>query len=109
MSALVQEKNRALDNFHGDNYLKVKKLFKRGKNYGFIRLPLFAVYENPDDFKGKYVVRLWQINRSLHMTVPTRYIVVKDTLEEVREALPPGLYRLGEESSDDPEVIEVWI
>jgi hypothetical protein len=101
-------KSISLDNFNGANYQIVKKIYVPA-TFGYFNLPLFAIYENPKDFPNKYVVRLWEINRQLGKTIATRYCVVKDTLEECRKALPPGLYRIGRESSDDPIIIESWI
>lgn len=97
-----------LNNFLDKNYDHVKALYKEATE-GYLCMPVFVVYEHPKDFPGKYVVRLWQIDRENNITEPTSYCVVKDTLKEIREALPCNLYRFGRDSSDDPVIIETWI
>lgn len=97
-----------LNDFHNENHKCIRKIFKKSI-VGYATMPLFVVYENPEDFPGKYVVRLWQINRSIKKTLPTPYCVVKDTVEEARKAIPHNLYRFGRDSCDDPVVIETWI
>lgn len=101
-------KSVILENFKGTNLSHVKEICTP-VTIGLLNFPLFAVYEKPEDYPDKYVVRLWQINRQLGKPLATRFCIVKDTLEECRQALPGGLYRLGRESSDDPVIIETWI
>jgi hypothetical protein len=103
-------KSVVIENFLNENYEFVNNLYKFNKRKdGYITFPIFAVYENPVDFPNKYVVRLWQINRKIGQPIATRYCVIKDTLEECREAIPPHLYRFGKDSSDDPQIVETWI
>lgn len=98
-----------LENFQGRNYMHVKELCLYKESEGFLSLPLFVVYKNQKDFPGKYVIRLWQINRKKRGMLPTAYCAVGDTLEEVREALPQNLCRFSRSSSEDISVIEKWI
>ena len=41
------------------------------------KVPLICVYENPADYPGKYVARLWDLQR------PTGFVMVADSLEDV--------------------------
>ncbi len=70
-------------------------------------LQMWVVYNNPADYPGKWVVRLYLIGRG-GAGVPAG-AVVADTLEGVRAAIPPGLQRLERHAADDPVVYEVWI
>jgi hypothetical protein len=69
-----------------------------------VRVPIIAVYDNPTDYPGKYVARLWDIKNK-----PTNIVVVKDSLEAVRKAIPEGMHRIGRHSTDDPVIVETWI
>jgi hypothetical protein len=70
-------------------------------------LQMWVVYNNPSDYPGKWVVRLYLVGRG-GASVPAG-AVVADTLEGVRAAIPPGLQRLERHSADDPVVYEVWV
>lgn len=88
--------NVIVDNFHGVNWFEKVKVF-----------PTFAVYYSPEDFPGKYVARLFDGDK------PMRLLTVKDTLEEVRAAIPQGpplgFVRMERSPNDIPQIIEVWI
>lgn len=49
----------------------------------------------------------------LHLSLPrpqaTLIVVVADTLEQVRDMLPPGLTMLDRHPTDSPEIHEVWL
>jgi hypothetical protein len=68
------------------------------------RVPIVAVYENPSDYPGKYVARLWDIQRR-----PTRYVMVKDDLESIRNNIPKTMKRMEPCPQDDPILVETWI
>lgn len=101
--------SKILENFNGENYEKIKKLYEGNKVIGFLKMPLFVVYENTLDFPGKYVVRLWKIDRTLKVTLPTEYCIVKNTLEEARRGLPDDVLRIERDFEDDPVIVEMWI
>jgi len=69
-------------------------------------VPIIAVYNNPSDYPGKYVARLWNVEKIGKLT---QVAVVKDTLEEIREQIPYGLINVGRSFDDDPVIEEVWI
>lgn len=66
-------------------------------------LNIWAVYQQPTDFPDLFVARRYELEQ------PTSDIRTGSTLEEVRAALPPGLYRLDRHEKDDPKIVEVWI
>jgi hypothetical protein len=67
------------------------------------KLPMITIYQSPKDFKGKFVSRLFDINR------PTRFITIKDNLEDARNSIPKNLHRLDRQQYDDPIIVEVWV
>ena len=66
-------------------------------------MPLFTVYYNPDDFPGRFVVRLWDMEQS------TPFAILGESLEDVRSKLPHGLHRLPRNTNDAPAIIETWL
>lgn len=67
------------------------------------KLPMITVYKHPEDYPEQYVARVWDANR------PTHLIALADTLDELRETIPQGMYNLGRQPQDDPCIVEVWI
>ncbi len=68
-----------------------------------VKAPIICVYNGPTDYPGQFVARLWDLDK------PTRYIVVADTLEAVRAAIPEDMIRFHRDQSDDPCIVESWI
>lgn len=69
-------------------------------------LMMWTVYERPTDFPNSFVARRWRV--TAEGAVATGDLVLAGTLERIREALPPGLYRLPREAEDDPVIVETW-
>ncbi len=76
-------------------------------------LPLYAIYENPSDYPGSFVVRRWVMRfpltagRAAH---PDRQPhALCGSLAEARAALPAGLVNIGRRPQDDAVIVEVWI
>lgn len=67
------------------------------------KVPLICVYEDPADYPGKYVARLWDLQQ------PTGFVVVADSLEEIRAAIPDGMVPFARFDKDDPVIVETWI
>lgn len=66
--------------------------------------PVIAVYKNPSDYPGKYVARVFDMNR------PTNLAVVAETYEELLEAIPTqAMTRMERSAKDDPVIVETWI
>lgn len=67
-------------------------------------LEIWTVYNDPLDYPGKVVARLW-INDT-----PTEKVIVADTLPVVRKRLAnKGFYRLPRAAEDDPKIVETWL
>lgn len=66
-------------------------------------IPVIIVTANQDDYPRRYVARLWD------MSVPTstQYIVLEDTLEELRKTIPAEMSRLP--AAPDDSVVEAWL
>lgn len=75
--------------------------------YGFdftpFRFPMITVYKHPRDFPRDYVARLFDMNKR------TPYILVKASLKEIHDSLPPGFTLMPRQPGDDPVIIEVWV
>jgi hypothetical protein len=72
-------------------------------------LTIFVVYERPSDFPDSYVVRRHVVQPGGLLAVDKEPLSVAATLDEVRSALPTGLFRIGRFTADDPVIKEVWI
>lgn len=69
---------------------------------------MYTIYRFPRDYPGRYVVRGCEVRGAgiFHDLYP---LAVALTLEDARSALPPGLYNLGREPADEPQIVEVWV
>lgn len=88
-------------------------------------LSMFTIYRNPKDYPGKFVVRQFRVDDAGAEPGPDEMVTerltgsviimslqplaVAATLEEAREAVPPGLYNLGRYGNDDAAIAEVWV
>lgn len=70
-------------------------------------MSMWVITQNPADFPGKFVAREHLIG--VGMTRATANHHVADSLVDVRQALPPGLYRLKPSRADDPVIVESWL
>lgn len=86
-----------------DSEDKVVKSFDLNRFSKLTRIPLIRVYRSPSDYPGKYIARLWDVDR------PTNVIAIAESLEEIREAKPAEMAILQRHPSDDPVIVETWI
>jgi hypothetical protein len=68
-----------------------------------VRMALITVYNKPKDYPNNCVARLWDINK------PTKYIVISDTLEELRKHIPEHLTRIPRSVNDDSTIVESYM
>lgn len=68
-------------------------------------LPQFVIYHSPSDFPGKYVVRLWLVGPRMG---PTALMATCDTLDEARDFVPLGLFRMPRAELDDAVIVKTW-
>jgi len=62
----------------------------------------WAVMDDPPEYPGKLVARL--ITAS-----PSEYVLVADSLPELRDQIPPGLARSQRQPADPPNLVELWL
>lgn len=72
------------------------------------RLAMYTVYKRPSDYPHSFVVRRWMVGDEGLQPDPLPY-AVGPTLADVREVLPPGLYCMGREEGDEPQIVETWV
>ena len=71
------------------------------------RLPMWVIYDTTTrEYPGSFVARMWV---SLPAPKFSRFVIVRDTLDDLRYALPDGLICIGRKKLDAPEIVEVWI
>lgn len=68
--------------------------------------PVIVIYNTPDDYKGYFVARIWDLDQ------PTDTLMIKKTLREIREDIKanlPNMVRLQKAKNDVPCIVETWI
>ena len=73
-----------------------------GKYDDFV-VPMIVVYKKPTDFPEKYVARLFDIDKA------TAYIVIADSMEEIKEKIPPNFINIGRNIEDDVVIECVYV
>lgn len=76
-------------------------------NFNNFFFPMITIYNNPSDFPGKYVARVFDVKDAKAMVQP--YAVIKNSLNDVRESLPSRFVKMPRDVNDDPAIVEVWI
>lgn len=71
-------------------------------------LAMWVIYENPSDYRGKFVVRIHRPGRDGSVVAEREPRAVVDTLAQARAVVPPLLYRMDRHPDDDPVIVEVW-
>jgi len=64
---------------------------------------MWTVYSSPQDFPGQWVARLFYNDQR------TQSVLIANTYEALLEQLPPGLFRLERDPSDQSHIVETWI
>jgi hypothetical protein len=82
---------------------KIKSFFPEDINLGLYQVPIITVYKQPKDYPENYVARLFNLQQ------PTEYVMVKDSLEAIREGIPNRFFRLGRFENDDPNIVEIYL
>jgi hypothetical protein len=70
---------------------------------------MWTIYCGATDSPRRYAVRGFTIRRGELFAVPDEKGYAVDTLAAARSLLPPGLYNLGRDPRDEPQVVETWI
>lgn len=71
-------------------------------------LTQYAIYQNPADYPGWFVVRRWEVHTGVPAPVPSPNPKLARSLEDARKAVPAGYYNIGRQPEDDPVIVEVW-
>lgn len=76
-----------------------------------IHMSIYAIYFNPSDQPGKFVVRRHDIVEEGGQvgSLPAPEAVCAETLGEARQHVPPGLVQLPRFNDDDPVIVETWL
>jgi hypothetical protein len=70
-------------------------------------LAIWTIYQSPSNHAtGQFVARKWWVKGE---GVPTEEMVEGATLDEVRAKLPPYLFRMARDPSDDACIVESWL
>lgn len=70
------------------------------------RLPMWVVYDNPKDYPGQVIARLWY---SLPAAEPTQIVMIA-SLQTIAAALSShGFSNIGRRPWDEPHIVEVWL
>lgn len=65
--------------------------------------PIWVIYDSPVDLPGRFVARKWLLDK------PTAELLQGQTLDELREKLPPGLTMIPRDPADGPKIVESWL
>ncbi|EIT84278.1 hypothetical protein A374_15868 [Fictibacillus macauensis ZFHKF-1] len=68
-----------------------------------LNIPMIVIYNSPKDIPGKYVARLYDVDQ------PTNITMIKETLAELHEALPPNVHHVPRNANDHPTIVETWL
>lgn len=66
-------------------------------------LNIWVVYERPLDYPGGFIARRFELDS------PTTDIRKGESLNAVRDQLPPGLTRIDRDPNDEPQIVECWL
>lgn len=72
-------------------------------SFGAFKLPIITVYSSPLDYPNMFVARLYDLDQW------TPYVMVRSSLDVIREAIPAQFHRMDRNPDDDPAILEVWI
>lgn len=67
--------------------------------------PVIVIYSNPSDYPGRFVARVWDLDK------PTEILMVKKDIHEIREDIKsniPTMVRLPRAKNDDLCIVETW-
>lgn len=76
-------------------------------DFSDMHLPGVVVYHNPSDYRGKYIGRVFEMTTP----GPTNVIIIRDSLEAVREDIRAAGFRavFTRDRADEKQIVETWI
>lgn len=75
-------------------------------NFTDIKVPVIAIYNNPSDYRGYFVARIWD------SSTPTNILMLKKDVESIRQDIRknlPDMVRLPRRKCDNKCLIETWL
>lgn len=76
-------------------------------------LDMWCIYGSPKDYPGKFVVRRWSVLPAAPplpaRPSPDQDCKVFDTLDQARDFVPQGYFRIGRADHDDSCIVETWL
>lgn len=70
-------------------------------------LPLITIYNSPTDFANKYVARIHVIEGGI--STPLVYAALANSMDDLREKIPPHLTCIPRDAHDDQSIVESWV
>lgn len=77
--------------------------FKWANLKSIASVPIIVIYKQPKDYPDYYVARVWNSNK------PTKIVVIRNTLEDIRLTVPGGFVMIPPSQGDDPVIVETWL
>ena len=85
-----------------------KKIVNHGRASKLLSV-IVAVYDQPKDYPHHYAARVHIVGKNGRQWASPNAFIVRDTLEEIRAALPDGMHCLGRKPTDDPVIVESYL
>ena len=68
-----------------------------------ITVPFIVIYDNPTDFEGHFVARLFSLDQ------PTPFCIVNKSLDDVLKEIPSELKLMPRHPQDDPKIVSIFM
>ena len=88
---ITKQKDLIVNDFKGVQSIKIS------------RCPIIVIYDKPSDYPNYFVARLFNFSK------PTKMIILKDTLEELRETIPSSMVWFERFNKDDEKIVECYM
>ena len=73
-------------------------------DYSEMSLPIWTIFNTHTiEYPKRLVARLFD------METPTKYVIVGDSIEKVRNMIPEWMVCFEKDSTDRPEIVESWL
>ncbi|MDM5205751.1 hypothetical protein [Cytobacillus kochii] len=72
-------------------------------NLNQYQMPIICIYSNPKDYRGMFVARIFDTDK------PTKFIIMRVSLDAIRKEIPHGFTLMPKSTNDDSALVETWI
>lgn len=77
---------------------------------GEVVMSMWVIYDNPTDYPGMYVARMWNVVTGELEPQPTAEIIITANVDDLSDYfLEQGLAFLARAEADDPKIMGVWL